>query len=132
MGIGPFLRYYVSIGDASSFFLGASYHYSRQQSESEYEIDYQIGLGDYDEDDESDPIDQSSVNFSAGLSVAISENIAIEPSISFSMIRVKTEEEVETNIYDMWGDYDYTIYTDEERIDFLNNFSFGVAASFFF
>ena len=130
--IGPILRYYISAGDASKVFLGASYCYGQIENEWENEYDYNTpGMMDEEYDGEIDPVKMSELEFSVGLSAAISDNISIEPSIYYGMIRMKTETTVSTAYTDMFGNISM-IEDDVEQIDFFNSFGFKIAASFYF
>ena len=54
-------------------------------------------------DSDNDPVNYSKFGFEAGLSLSVSDNVSIEPSIGFDMKQMKTETEVATDIYDIYG-----------------------------
>ena len=128
LAFSPFVKYYIPINQNALFF-STSYTFGSINRKSEWEWD-NTSDADQDDNDEDEPYKTSRLEFGAGLSLFLTNSIALEPSLNFALNKYKQEEEV--YIGNTGSPNFDSIYDDQEKVVSTNAFYIKVAASMYF
>jgi len=124
--ITPFAKYYIPLNNNALFFKTGFSFGSINSSFSE-EINYS-SIPDEDESEDYEPIRVRRFEVGTGLSLFLSDNFSLEPSINYSMNSLV--QEIEVNNYNSTTGLSSTDEVDQKIKS--NAFYLKVAASFFF